>query len=137
MFFSQTPYRKTKVEVDKMTEISVAGVGASSFKELKIILPIPQVLLSSNNRYCDVVEISYEVKIEAVVSGLHRNISLKFPIEIGSIPLKLNLDSTSPSDVQLPVLPINTEFNENFSNPSAPLLDSRKFNQKFKSTIEF
>lgn len=107
-----------------MVEISVRGVGASNSDDIETSLSIPQVMLTSNSRYCQVVKVSYELKVEAEVSGCHRNITFKFPIEIGSVKLTLNRPS-NPS--ALPFLSIPNAINDNVTSPTAPLLDSRKF----------
>lgn len=109
-----------------MVESYVRGVGASNFDDIETSLSIPQVMLTSNSRYCQVVKVSYELKVEAVVSGCHRNITFKFPIEIGSVPLILNQPS-NPSTLPFLSIPNALNENDNVTSPTAPLLESRKF----------
>ena len=52
-------------------------------------LKLPESVISSNNRYSNLLQITYELKIEAQVKGCHQNIVVNIPIEIGSAALKM------------------------------------------------
>ena len=45
---------------------------------------------SSNMTYCAVIEISYELKIVAKISGLHFSPKVLFPIIVGTIPMQVH-----------------------------------------------
>ena len=51
-------------------------------------LKLPESVISSNNRCSNVLQITYELKIEAQVKGWHQNIVVNVPIEIGLVALK-------------------------------------------------
>uniref|UniRef100_A0A1B0D8F9 Arrestin-like N-terminal domain-containing protein n=1 Tax=Phlebotomus papatasi TaxID=29031 RepID=A0A1B0D8F9_PHLPP len=58
---------------------------------------------------CRVITVSYEVKIEAKVSGAHLNPVVKIPITLGTVPLRDNVYDAMPvngNDVQIQMEPI-------------------------------
>lgn len=69
----------------------------SSFATIEKDLMIPRVLLNSNKRFCNVVQVSYTLEVETDVSGCHRDMELSIPITIGSIPLNFVNDSLTPN----------------------------------------
>jgi hypothetical protein len=72
------------------------GVKGSSSSKIEKDLPIPRFFMNSNSKYCNVIQIFYELKVEAQITGFHRNIEIVFPITIGSIPLRY-YDQPTPS----------------------------------------
>lgn len=76
--------------------------------------------MNSNERYCDAIQVSYGVEVEAEVSGGHKNIFVFIPIVIGSKALNFKRSLNGV------LTPVNTN---NFTNASAP--NDRKFNDKF------
>lgn len=106
---SQTPYSKTKTETESMSQIFVEGVKACSSVTLEPLLTIPRIMTNSNERFCSVVQVSYEIKVEAQVSGCHANVEIKIPITIGSVPFTDDLPFTQVPQIEM-------------SSPSAPLL---------------
>lgn len=100
-----------------MVETFKEGVGKSTTKSLTENLQIPRILVNTNNRFCNVVQISYDLKVEAMVSGCHKNIEMVFPIVIGSVPLNLNqtaVYSDYPDGMTQP------PYNPTVAMPSAP-----------------
>jgi hypothetical protein len=101
-----------------MVETFKEGVGTSTTKSLTENLQIPSILVNTNNRFCNVVQISYDLKVEAMVAGCHKNIEMVFPIVIGSVPLDLN-QTTVYSDY--PVGMTQPSYNPNVAMPSVPM----------------
>lgn len=98
------------------------GVDASSDVSLQCELVIPQVMQQSNCRYCNVIQIFYEIVVEAHVSGCHKNLELCFPIVIGSIPIIFDQNVTSGMPMIVPQeagngVPMAVQFNDNFVMP--------------------
>jgi len=114
-FNSQTPERKTKLNKESVAEAFSEGVVAGGYARLEATLKIPQILTATNYRYCNIIQVSYELKVQAEVSGCHCNpITLEIPITLGTKPLRL--DSGVISNFPSPMV------------PSAPVLnDHRKF----------
>lgn len=120
---------KTKFESDDMVESIVEGVKRlTRYKKIHTDLAIPRVLLKSNSRYCNVVQIFYELKVEAILAGCHKSIKLFFPITIGSIPLVIDQTEPAPTvELKLTIPETADPLGEDCSNPSVSLLESRKF----------
>ena len=119
IFFSHTPHCKTKLKVDKMVEVFKDGVAASTSRTFVENLQLPSTLVNTNNRICNVIQVTYELKIEAQTSGCHSNFEMIFPIVIGTVPLNFGQQGQF---TQLPV----SEFTDNtiqmpYNHPSAPM----------------
>lgn len=85
--YSATPQKKTKIEVEKIVEViwqgAKGGTSTTFVKELKI----PRKLLCSNKGYCNVVQITYELKVEVEIDRWNGSIEVHFPITILSVPI--------------------------------------------------
>lgn len=83
-----------------LMELSQAGVAAGTNGEAVFCLAIPPVEPTSV-RFSKYVHITYEVVVVARVSGWHRNLELRVPITIGTIPISdMEGASTSTSMAQ-------------------------------------
>lgn len=88
-YHSQTPSSKTKEEIVDIQERRTGGVSKNDHGRFLVSLPVPPVP-PTNINLCKVIHISYEIKVEARLSGLHSNPYIRIPITIGTIPLNLN-----------------------------------------------
>lgn len=82
---SSKPKRKTKQLVlaeAKVSSDSIAVQTAQSFDK-KLVVPS----LPPNITNCDVIQVSYELRVKAKTSGFNRSPKLKLPITIGTSPL--------------------------------------------------
>lgn len=114
-----------------MVEMSASkGVYASSSNTFKENLEIPLNTICSNGHYCKVVEIYYEVKVEAETSGCNDNIELSIPIIIGSIPF--NDDSTEITQPTAPLEALLIEPIKTLTPSQNPIPDSRTFDHLIK-----
>lgn len=104
-FTSSTPEHKTRSDTDKMVEIYDAGVKGGESKVIECLLEIPGIMVSSNSRFCRVVQISYFLEVECEVDGCHSNPVLRFPITIGTVGIG-DFDSLN----QVPISVPNGEF---------------------------
>lgn len=80
-----------------MAEIFCEGVLRLQNKDIDAVLTVPIVAPNTNTMYCNVVQVSYELKVEATTQGCHKNIDLVTPIVIGSIPLLMDASSLQPT----------------------------------------
>lgn len=94
---SDSPTRKTKLEVTIIALAYCEGVRKSNFGTIEKNLLIPRVLLNSNKRFCNVVQVAYALEVETDVAGCHRDLEISIPITIASIPLNF-VGETSTSD---------------------------------------
>lgn len=97
-YHSQTPSSKTKEEIVDIQERRTGGVAKNDHGRFLVSLPVPPVP-PTNINLCKVIHITYDIKVEARLSGLHSNPYIRIPITIGTIPLNL----TSP-DPKYPVI---------------------------------
>ncbi|KAJ6635048.1 Arrestin domain-containing protein 3, partial [Pseudolycoriella hygida] len=88
-YHSQTPTSKTKEEIVDIQERRTGGVAKNDHGRFLVSLPVPPVP-PTNINLCKVIHITYEIKVEARLSGLHSNPYIRIPITIGTIPLNLN-----------------------------------------------
>lgn len=89
-YTSDRPY-KIKVEPEEVIKTQYGGVGRGDEKTYNTEITLPLALLSSSAKICRVIQVSYELKVEAVAKGFHhRNVNIVLPIEIGSIPINFN-----------------------------------------------
>jgi hypothetical protein len=94
------------------------GVEASSSKTIQENFVLPRILVNSNSRFCNVVQVSYDLFVEVQVSGWHNNFKMVFPIVIGSVPIDFGQTNIAPMQ-----MPVQTQYND-FTNgpmPSTPM----------------
>uniref|UniRef100_A0A1B0GIA7 Putative signal transduction n=1 Tax=Lutzomyia longipalpis TaxID=7200 RepID=A0A1B0GIA7_LUTLO len=94
-YTSQTPRTKTKEETLTISEGRISGMKkkqSGKFEQHLQIPPLPPTSVS----LCRIITISYEVKIEAKVSGAHLNPVVKIPITLGTVPLRDNVYNVVP-----------------------------------------
>ena len=74
------------------------SLGCQARKSIKIeeTLRVPEMLNPSNESTCNVFQISYIVKIAAIVDDPHSNLFVHIPITIGSFPLITKNNSPQP-----------------------------------------
>lgn len=84
---SQTPYPKSMVEMAIVCEQRKTGLMSKSeshFQEDIQIPAIPPTIITISR----VININYEIRVEARVPGVHINPVVKIPISIGTVPLR-------------------------------------------------
>lgn len=86
-YHSQTPTRSTKEELRSILTKRSAGVQQNNEERYEINLPIPS-LPPTNMNSCRIIFISYDIKIEAKLSGFTNNPFVEIPITIGNVPLQ-------------------------------------------------
>ncbi|XP_047003362.1 arrestin domain-containing protein 17 [Schistocerca americana] len=80
----QRTERKDKVTIAEQNFGSVAGGGSNTWCEQITIPPLPP----SNLNNCNIIDLEYDLRVECKVAGFyHRNLTVKTPIILGSIPL--------------------------------------------------
>lgn len=84
---SQSPRRKTRERVEMAAETRHAGVPGKSKGNIEAQLVIPAVP-PTNIAFCSVIQVSYEIHVQAKVGGIHRSPLLRLPITLGTVPLQ-------------------------------------------------
>ncbi|CAG9797198.1 unnamed protein product [Chironomus riparius] len=93
------------VVIEAITE----GVSAGSSKTIQAGLNIPRVV-NSNDKFCQVITVTYSIEVEAESTGLHTNHKIRLPITIGTVPLTFNNQYESAQMAQ-PSAPVAEPFN--------------------------
>lgn len=86
-FHVMNPRRETKNKKDTITEIGVGPVTAGKSQTWSQTIQIPP-LPPSNLVNCGLIDVDYDIKVEAVVSGPHANLDGNIPIVLGTVPLE-------------------------------------------------
>lgn len=144
-FNSTSPRSKTRTDSDKMAEVFGPGIRPGATISFDKILNVPQIAVNSNNLLCNVVQIYYQLTIEASVPGCHGNIEFNIPITIGTIPLDLAPAATAPPPAPstqptiIATAPPTFDSFPNAPSPKAPLLapeDIRKHLVLFRDFVK-
>lgn len=122
-----------KLEVEKIVEVFGGGVKKKCSKIIEENLLIPRLQMNSNERYCDAIQVSYGVEVEAEISGSHKNIFVFIPIVIGSksLSFKRSLNAivtpTTTINSTEPSAPNDCKLNDNHSVCSQKLCSISNF----------
>lgn len=85
---SDMPEPNAKYEIQDLVKVTAPRIGGKVKSVHDGQLQIPYHIDMSNSHCCRVVQISYELRVEAVTVGCHGNIEITTPITIGSVPLQ-------------------------------------------------
>lgn len=93
---SQTPYVKVKTEVINIQESRSDGVRPNSVADCRSALLVPPVPATTtmDQSPCTIIQITYELKVEAKCSGPHQNAFVVLPVVIGTRPLRASVPAT-------------------------------------------
>lgn len=98
-------------------------------KTIETELMVPQIMPSSDDKYCRVVQISYEVRVEGSISDFHGNAVIIIPITIGAIPLNFNqtMGNGSAPHQAIAASSMQAPYPDNLSSNLVPIPEIRKF----------
>jgi Arrestin (or S-antigen), C-terminal domain/Arrestin (or S-antigen), N-terminal domain len=95
----------------------------STIEKSKIL---PEDLALTSIRYCNILQIFYDLKIKAIVHGFHNNVSTEIPIVLGTIPIdhtklknKLEAGRQKNSNEKTPLVANHITIDQGV-NPFAP-----------------
>lgn len=100
-FHSYTPLEKSRKNYVITSTLTAEGVEPRKNAKFTECIMVPQNTAISNERLCDVFQISYEIKLTMKTDVLKRNATVEacIPLYIGNIPLRINstvsIDSSS------------------------------------------
>lgn len=87
-FNSISPFEKTKIVKEEVAETRSGGVKGGETTSFEEFIEIPQVLMISNDKYCKVFQVTYELKFTAETDGMTASPDVYIPITIGSLGLQ-------------------------------------------------
>lgn len=96
---SLTPIQKTKKHITPLTAIFAKGVEPGKNAKFEEILNIPNNAFVSNDRICDVFQVTYEIRFFMKAAKRSSSLEVNLPIFIGHVGFRLDssvsLDSSS------------------------------------------
>lgn len=119
---AQTPVPLTKEEVINEVEIHSGGVKRRSKENFQQQLFIPAVP-PTNINYCRVLNVSFEVQVKCIVSGLSQGPITKLPIIIGTVPIlhaQNHVLSSAPSLVEMSYDQMLGSYTPQINNSNLP-----------------
>jgi hypothetical protein len=87
-FICSDPVKKDRSTKTRITATPAKGISRNSAIKFEHALEIPQILMTSNRRYSEVFQITYELKILVVTDGCSSSPVLKMPITIGTVGMR-------------------------------------------------
>lgn len=81
------PSSSSHVEKYRLDYKHCQGVKSGCSIKIDESLKVPEMLNPSNDAHCKVFQISYAIKVAAVVDAPHQSPSVRVPITVGSFPL--------------------------------------------------
>ena len=70
-----------------MLKVEAQGVEKRTTAHFIKELIVPLILKNTNTMHCDVLQITYELKVTCVIAGRLVDAEVSFPITLGSVPL--------------------------------------------------
>lgn len=97
-FNFEYPSTCRQVEKYRLDYKLAAGVKSGKCIKLEEFLKVPEMLNPSNDTNCKVFQITYVIKVSAIVDDPHQSPFVRIPITIGSFPLIFK----DPHNYQMP-----------------------------------
>lgn len=102
-FQVQQPRSARKREVEKIDELTMGPIDAGGSRTWEQKIEVP-ALPPSNLVNCGIIDLDYELFVEAQVGGMHKNLDGVIPITLGTVPLT-DWKSPVPYTDKPPVMP--------------------------------
>lgn len=83
---SDIPVVKSKTSTEDVIEMTIHGVKGKRKSSHTSKIQIPKDVIPTNSQCSRILQVSYELLIEAIAEGCHVNVEVKAPIMIGSSP---------------------------------------------------
>ncbi|XP_055375336.1 arrestin domain-containing protein 3-like [Condylostylus longicornis] len=126
-YHSDYPTHKYKLQKITVKKIVIGSIQNSPKEALHADLLVPAVPPTCPTSICRIIQVYYEIRIKAFVSGLHTSPSLTIPIQIGNIPIidytnqshgPISAPSAPSDDIQSPTTPENSSANFGLPPPT-------------------
>lgn len=117
-YHSKTPGLAIKREIHRLLKKEAGGVSKKTEQRYEHVIEVPTTIPSQDSKTSRLIHIKYELKIEAKLGGLYKNLMITIPLTIGNVPHSINA-RTQPIFPALPELPVGLTLRA----PSAPGYD--------------
>lgn len=85
-YYSSLPNRVRKLDVQKIVKKEAGGVHKKTEQRYQHEIDIPAATPSQDDEVSLLIHIQYEMRVEAKVGGLHKNLVVSLPFTIGNVP---------------------------------------------------
>lgn len=120
-YHSKTPGLAIKREVHRLLKKEAGGVSKKTEQRYEHVIEVPTTAPSQDSNTSRLIHIKYELKVEAKLGGLYKNLVTTVPITVGNIPHSMD-DPVPPDFPSLPDLPPGLTL----GIPPAPGFDVRR-----------
>lgn len=94
-YHSLAPVTVSKREVVKILKKEAGGVHKKTEQRYEHVIDIPYLMPSDELSPSRIIHIKYEIKVEAKISGMFRNLIISIPLIVGSMPNDGALSATA------------------------------------------
>lgn len=102
---SKSPGLAIKREIHRLLKKEAGGVGRKTEQRYEHVIDVPMMIPpSQDSKTSRLIHIKYELKVEAKLGGLYKNLIISVPLTVGNVPHSINARS-QPVFPQLPDLP--------------------------------
>lgn len=118
-FHTHQPKRATKKEKETIEELTMGPIDGGQSRNWNQQIEVP-ALPPSNLVNCGIIDLDYELKVEAQVGGLHKNLEGVIPVIFGTIPL-LDFKPPMPSNDGVATVPYSDSITDPSMLPTQPV----------------
>lgn len=120
-YHSLSPVTVSKREVLKIVKKEAGGVHRKTEQRYEHVIDIPNLVPSDEFSPSRIIKIKYELKVEAKISGLFKNLIVSMPLILGSVPHNGTISGIS-------ILPTNNISSVGLARAIYPNLSTIGFN---------
>lgn len=103
-YHSKTPGLAIKREIHRLLKKEAGGVSKKTEQRYEHVIEVPLTTPSQDSKTSRLIHIKYELKVEAKLGGLYKNMAITIPLTIGNVPHSINA-RPQPIFPALPELP--------------------------------
>lgn len=104
-YHSKTPGLAIKREIHRLLKKEAGGVSKKTEQRYEHVVEVPSTIPSQDSKTSRLIHIKYELKVEAKLGGLYKNLMITIPLTIGNVPHSISARPPAPVFPALPELP--------------------------------
>lgn len=103
-YHSKSPGLAIKREIHRLLKKEAGGVSKKTEQRYEHMIDVPMTTPSQDSKTSRLIHIKYELKVEAKLGGLYKNLMITVPLTVGNVPHSIN-GRVQPMFPQLPDIP--------------------------------
>lgn len=103
-YHSKAPGLAIKREIHRLLKKEAGGVSKKTEQRYEHVLEVPTTIPTQDSNTSRLIHIKYELKVEAKLGGLYKNLIISAPITVGNVPHSIS-NRVQPVFPVLPDLP--------------------------------